>query len=99
MALLAAVAVRHLDVRLRIAHECGHDGGRPDVGDRTLTEGQAEHLGQQADQALEADRLGDVQMNDQRAQPWPELASRARTLQAQERPRTCGSPGTRRNGG
>jgi len=34
--------------------------------------GQAEHLGQQADEALEADRLGDMQMDDQRTQPWPE---------------------------
>jgi len=47
-------------------------GTGQDVGDRAFAEGQAEHLGQQADEALEADRLGHVQMDDQRAQPWPE---------------------------
>ncbi len=63
-------------------------GAGKDVGERALAtgcesiqrEGQAEHLRQQPGEALEADRLGDVQVDDQRAQPRPERRARREPL-------------------
>jgi hypothetical protein len=41
-------------------------GAGQDVGDGTLTDAHAEHLGHQPGEALKADRLGDMKMDDQR---------------------------------
>jgi hypothetical protein len=41
-------------------------GTREDIGDRALADRQAEHFAHQPRETLEADRLGDVQMDDQR---------------------------------
>jgi len=49
----------------------GRFGPGDDVGDGAPAEGQAEHLDQQAGEALEADRLGDLQVDDERVQPRP----------------------------
>jgi hypothetical protein len=37
-----------------------------DVGDGALADGHAEHLGHQLGEALKTDRLGDVQVDDER---------------------------------
>ena len=55
-------------------------GAGQDIGDRALADGQTEHFGQQADETLEADRLGDVKMDDQRAQSRPERRARLEPL-------------------
>jgi hypothetical protein len=47
-------------------------GAGQDIGDRTLTDGQTEHFDEQAGETPEADRLGDMEMDDQRAQSRPE---------------------------
>jgi hypothetical protein len=51
-------------------------GAAQDIGDRALADGQTEHFGQHADETLEADRLGDMKMDDQRAQSRPERRAR-----------------------
>jgi hypothetical protein len=43
-------------------------GAGQNIANRAFTDGQAEYLCQQTGEALEADRLGDVQMDDQRTQ-------------------------------
>ena len=61
---------------------------RHEIGDRALADGQTEHFGQQTDETLEADRLGDVKMDDQRAQSRPERRARLESF----RRRRCDLP-------
>ncbi len=58
-----------------------------DVDDGAPAEGQAEHLAQQACGVLEADRLGDLQVDDEQMQPRP----KAQTLRKAVRRGCCGT--------
>ena len=60
-------------------------GAGQDIGDRALTDDQTEHFSQQAGETLEADRLGDVKMDDQRTQSRPERRARLEYLRRRGR--------------
>jgi hypothetical protein len=59
-------------------------GAGQDIGDRVLTDDQTEHFDRQAGETLEADRLGDVKM-DQRTQSRPERRDRLEPLRRRRR--------------